>query len=81
MTRVPHPVYFPYLSPCDFWFFGYANKRMKDPVIMDDDNLEDKLTEVWGSVSEDILQSVFHKWMERLEWIREHEGEYYINPH
>jgi hypothetical protein len=47
---------------------------MKDQVIMDDDDLEDKLTEVWGRLREDVFQSVFHEWMERLEWVREHEG-------
>jgi hypothetical protein len=30
IVRVPHPVYSPGLSPCDFWFFGYARERMKD---------------------------------------------------
>jgi hypothetical protein len=54
---------------------------MNDQEITDDDDLEDKLREVWGSVSEDVLQSVFHEWMEQLEWVREHEGEYYINSH
>jgi hypothetical protein len=54
---------------------------MKDQVTTDDDNMEDKVTEVWGRVSEDVLQSVFHERMGRLEWVREHEGEYYINPH
>jgi hypothetical protein len=66
MMRVPHPVYSPDPSPCDFWFFGYAKERMKDQAITDDD-LEDKLTEVWGSMSENVLQSLFHEWMERLE--------------
>jgi hypothetical protein len=55
MTRVPHLVYSRDLSPCDFWFFSYAKERMKDQVITDDDDLETKLTEVWGSVSEDVL--------------------------
>jgi hypothetical protein len=54
---------------------------MKDQVITDDDNLEDKLREVWLSVSEDVLQSVFHEWMGQLEWVREHKGQYYIKPH
>jgi hypothetical protein len=49
MKRVLHPVYSPGLSPCDFWFFDYAKERMKDQVIMDDDDLEDKLTDVWGA--------------------------------
>jgi hypothetical protein len=37
---------------------------MKDQVVTDDDDLKDKLREVWRSVSEDVPQTVFHKWME-----------------
>jgi hypothetical protein len=81
MVRVPHPVYSSDLSPCDFRFFGYAKERMKNQGITGDDDLENKSTEVGGSVSEDVLQSVFQEWMERLEWVREHEGEYPIHPH
>jgi hypothetical protein len=40
---------------------------MKDQVITGDDDLEDKWTEFWGSVNENVLQSVLHDWMERLE--------------
>jgi hypothetical protein len=46
LTRVPHPAYSPDLSPCDFWLFGYAKERMKDSIIRDEDDLEEKLTEV-----------------------------------
>jgi histone-lysine N-methyltransferase SETMAR len=81
MTRLPHPAYSPDLSPCDFWFFGYAKERMKDRVVTDEDDLEDKLTEVWEGVTQDVLRSVFHEWMGRLEWVMGHGGEYYVNPH
>jgi hypothetical protein len=81
MTRAPHPVYSPDLSPCDFWFFGHAKEQMKDQIIMDESDQEDKVTDVWQNVSEDLLQSVFCEWMGRLEWVMEHNGEYYINTH
>jgi hypothetical protein len=54
---------------------------MKDQVVEDEDDLEDKLTEVWEHVTEDVLQSVFSEWIARLEWVIAHEGEYYLNPH
>jgi hypothetical protein len=76
----PHPVYFPDLSLCDFWFFGYAKEQLKDQPITDESHLEDKLTDIWERVSRDVLQSVFFEWMERLEWVIEHEAGYYINP-
>jgi hypothetical protein len=77
----PYPVYSPDLSPCDFWFFGHAKEQLKDQLIMDKSDLEDKLTDIWECVSRDVLQSIFFEWLERLEWVLEHEGDYYINPH
>jgi hypothetical protein len=29
LTRLPHPAYSPDLSPCDFWFFGYAKNSFR----------------------------------------------------
>jgi transposase len=72
MTRAPHPVYSPDLSPCDFSLFGYAKKRMKDQIITYESDLEDKLTEVWQNMSGYLLRSVFYELMGRLEWIMEH---------
>jgi predicted metalloprotease len=57
MTRVPHPVYCPYLSPCDFCFFGYVKKQMKDQTIMSKDNVEGALTAASEKVRRDRLQS------------------------
>jgi hypothetical protein len=61
MTRTPHPVYSTDLSPCDFWFFGYAKEQLKDRHITDESNPEDKLTDIWEHVSQDALQSFFFK--------------------
>jgi hypothetical protein len=81
MTRTHHPVYSPDLSPCDFWPFGYTKEQLKDQLITDESELEYKFTDIWEHVSRDALQSVFFEWMERLEWVIEHEGDYDINPH
>jgi hypothetical protein len=54
---------------------------MRDQIITSEDNLEDKLTEVWETFSEDIIESLFDEWMLRLERVIEPEGEYYIDPH
>jgi hypothetical protein len=75
MTRVPHPVCSPNLSPCDFWLFGYAKEQMKNKTITSEDNLESGLTHVWEKASVNLLQSVFHEWMTRLEWVMELDGE------
>jgi hypothetical protein len=51
LTRIPRAAYSPDLSPWEFWFFGYAKERMKDSIIRDEDDLEEKLTEVWEHVT------------------------------
>jgi hypothetical protein len=48
MTKTPHPVYSPDLSPCDFWFFGDTKEQLKDQLVTDESDLEDKLTDIWG---------------------------------
>jgi hypothetical protein len=54
---------------------------MKDQTITSRDDLEGALTEVWENVSRDVLQSLFHEWMARREWVMEHRGDYDTNPH
>jgi hypothetical protein len=54
---------------------------LKNQIITGEDDVEDRLTEVWANVIGDLVQSVFYGWIARLEWISEHEGEYQINSH
>jgi hypothetical protein len=68
VKRIPHPGDSPDLSLCDFWFFGYTKEQLKDQTITSEDDLEGALPRVWENVGGDILQSVFHEWMARLEW-------------
>jgi hypothetical protein len=57
MTRAAHPVYSPFLSPCDFWLFGYAKEELKDQLITDESDLENKLTDIW----EHFVQTFFNQ--------------------
>jgi hypothetical protein len=54
---------------------------MKDQTITSEDDPEGALTDVWENVSRDVLHSVFHEWMTRLEWVIKHHGDYYIDSH
>jgi hypothetical protein len=45
---------------------------------MREDDLEDKMTNVWEIMSGDLRKSVFYEWVSRLVWVIEHEGEYDI---
>jgi hypothetical protein len=53
---------------------------MKDQIIINEDDLEDNLTNVWEVVSRDLLESVFHERVSKPEWTIEHDDEYYLNP-
>jgi hypothetical protein len=46
MMRVPNPVCSADPSLSDFWFFGYAKKRIKNQIITGEEDLEHKLTNV-----------------------------------
>jgi hypothetical protein len=39
MTRLPQPAYSPDLSPCNFWFFGFAKQVIQDEVFDNADQL------------------------------------------
>jgi hypothetical protein len=39
---------------------------MKDYIITDESDLEEKLAEIWQNVSRDLLQSVFSEWIGQL---------------
>jgi hypothetical protein len=67
MTKTLYPVHSPDLSLRDFWFFGYAKEQLKDQLITNENDLKNKLIDICGHVSRDVLQSVFFEWMERLE--------------
>jgi hypothetical protein len=73
MTRTASTVCSPDLPACGFWFVGYAKEQLKNQLITDESDLEDKLTDTWEHVSRDVLQSVFFEWMERLAWVIEHK--------
>jgi hypothetical protein len=51
MTRTPHPVYSPDLSPSDFRFFGDAEEQLKDQLVTDESELDGTLTDIWERIS------------------------------
>jgi histone-lysine N-methyltransferase SETMAR len=77
MTRFPQPAYNPDLSPCDFWFFGFAKHAIQDEVFDSADQLMQRLHSIFDQVTFKDLQRVFLNWMERLSWVVEHDGTYF----
>jgi hypothetical protein len=81
LQRVAHPPYLPDPSPCDFWPFGTLKQKMKDREFSGVEDIVNAVQEIWREVTLERLQSVFFNWTERLEYVIEHDLEYYINPH
>jgi uncharacterized protein with WD repeat len=77
MTRLPQPAYSPNLSPCDFWFFGFAQQAIQNEVYDNADQLMRHSHSVFDQVSFEDLQLVFLNWMERLSWVVEHDSAYF----
>jgi hypothetical protein len=77
MTRLPQPACSPDLSPCDFWFFGFAKQVIQDEVFDNADQLMKRLHSIFDQVTFEDPQRVFLHWMERLSWVVEHDGAYF----
>jgi hypothetical protein len=76
LARSPHPSYSPDLSPCDFWFFGMAKRKMRDQKFHTVQDILGRLTEIWNDLSFENVQSVFLECKIRLDWVIGNGGEY-----
>jgi histone-lysine N-methyltransferase SETMAR len=76
--RLAHPPYSPDLSPCDFWSSGRTKTALQNRRFTDADAVIEALTDLFSSVTFEELQNVFQNWIERLEWVIRHNGEYFI---
>jgi histone-lysine N-methyltransferase SETMAR len=81
LQRVARPPYSPDLSPCDFWLFDVLKQKMKDRQFSGVEEIMNAVQEIRREVTLERLHSVFFNWIERLEYVIEHDWEYYINPH
>jgi transposase len=77
-ARAPHPPYSPDLSQCDFWLFGMMKHRLKDRDIQGVQALIGTLTDILDDLTFEDVQAVFLDWMERLSYLINNNGEYYI---
>jgi hypothetical protein len=56
-------------------------QKMKDREFSGVEEIMNAVQEIWREVTLERLQSIFFNWIERLEYVIEHDWEYYINPH
>jgi hypothetical protein len=52
--------------------------QIKDRAFRATEEILSAIRDLWNEVTSDQLQSVFFNRMRRLEYVIEHEGEYYI---
>jgi hypothetical protein len=77
-ARAPHPRYSPDLSQCNFWLFGMMKHCLKDREIHGVQALISVLADIWNDPTFENFQAIFLDWMERLSWVINNNGEYYI---
>jgi histone-lysine N-methyltransferase SETMAR len=79
LDRVAHTPYSLDLSPCDFWLFGRLKQNIQDRVFDTTEEILMAIRNVWSEVTFDDLQSVFFDWIQRVEYVIEHEEKYCVN--
>jgi histone-lysine N-methyltransferase SETMAR len=79
LDRVAHPPYSRDLSPCDFWPLGIFKQKIQDRVFDTTEEILMAIRNVWNEVTFEDLQSVFFDWIQRFEYVIEHQGEYYVS--
>jgi hypothetical protein len=72
----PHLPYSLYLTPFDFFLFGYVKERIKGMVFPSYEELLDAIGEVATGIESETLTAVFEHWMERLEWVSKNNGDH-----
>jgi histone-lysine N-methyltransferase SETMAR len=78
LTRIPHPPYSPDIAPSDFWLFGYLKEFLRGAAYPDADTLFAEVQNACGLITQIQIVAVFNNWIERLQWVIDHNGEYYI---
>ena len=75
ITVMAHPPYSPDLAPCDFWLFDRLKRNLD--TYPDSTSLSRAVTKELNSISIDEYRKTFHKWMERMKFCVEHDGNYF----
>jgi hypothetical protein len=77
ILRVPHLLYSPGISPCDFWAFGDFKGTLKDRHLQGPEEIVTAFWELTDNITFEELQMIFESCCNRLRWIIEHDEEYF----
>jgi transposase len=75
--RASHPPYSPDLAPSDFFLFGALKEKLAGSSFSGPDDLISAIHQKFGEFTKDTLLRVYKNWAMRLQWVIEHDGEYY----
>jgi hypothetical protein len=78
MTRlrcktVPHSPYSTRLDICDFYLFDRIGERLAGVTEIGGNDLRSKVISILAKISEEEKVRVFDHWIERCEWVTEHD--------
>jgi histone-lysine N-methyltransferase SETMAR len=76
MRRAPQPPFSPDLTPSDFYLFGELKTTLMVSVFENEQELLDGIMAVLDGITRDELESVFEKWMARLDVCIHRGGDY-----
>jgi hypothetical protein len=62
LSRFPHSLYSPDISPWDFWPFGMLKEIMKDCEYNLNDEIEEAIASAWKDLTFEDAQSVLRNW-------------------
>jgi len=72
---IQHPPYSPDLAPSDFWLNDYIKRHLED--YKDEKSLIKAVTRIVQEIPVQEYRKTFNKWIERLEFCVEAEGDYF----
>jgi hypothetical protein len=75
IQRISHPDYSPDLAPSDFFLFGCIKQKLTENNIPDRQSLKNAIAQIFDETKQETLRAVFETWINRLEWVMEHDGE------
>jgi hypothetical protein len=77
IQQMPHPAYSPDPALSVFFLFGYITRKSTEYDIFYRQTLKSAITHIFDEVGQETLIAVFETWTNGLEWVIEHEWEYF----
>ena len=78
LLELPHPPYSPDIAPSDFALFGWLKGQLAHRDIANRTGLEQAIRELLAGIPKAWFLAVLEEWKERLEWVVENNGDYFI---